>query len=175
MNTIQHLVSNEIQEIVGFNRFHQFFLIPDRIDGGLSAEFQQFENFEEVKRQLPKIIEELEFFGEWALRLIQVPKSKIVDSDIDFILRNGIEIFEINYMNFNPYTKVFLSNSLIHFYSELIDGEEDWEEIDPSINFDIEEPHITILLKEEINEVQFLEEHYPGDIDLIYKKYYGSP
>lgn len=175
MNTIQHLVSNEIQEIVGFNRFHQFFLIPDRIDGGLSAEFQQFENFEEVKSQLPKIIEELEFFGEWALRLIQVPKSKRVNSDIDFILRNGIEIFEISYMNFNPNSRVFLSNSLIHFYSHQILGEEDWERIDPTVNFEIEETFITILLKEEINEVQFLEENYPGDIDLIYKKYYQGP
>jgi hypothetical protein len=175
MNTFKHSINSEINQIDGFNRYHQFFLIPDRIDGGLTADFQQFENFEEVKRHLPKIIEELEFFGEWALRLIQVPKSKRVDSDIDFILRNGKEIFEISYMNFNPNTKVFLSNSLIHFYSELIDGEEDWEETDPSINFEINETNITILLNEEIDEVRFSSENYPGDVDLIYRKYYQSP
>lgn len=78
-------------------------------------------------------------------------------------------------MNFNPNPKVFLSNSLIHFYSELFEGEEDWEQIDPTLNFEITETNITILLSEEINEIRFQQENYPGDVDLVYKKYYKGP
>lgn len=177
MSTITHSIYSENHQVNGFNRFHHFFLIPESIDGGVNASFHQFVNFEEVKSQLPETIEKLEFFGEWTLRLLQVPKSKIInrEPDIEFIRDNGKKIFEISYMNFNPNSKVFISNSLIHFYSELIDGEEDWEEIDPTLNFEINETNITILLKEEIDEVRFLEKHYPGDVDLIYKKYYQSP
>ena len=174
MSSITHFITTEIHQVNGFNRFHRFYLVPDRIDGGVSATFQGFENYEEVKKELPAIIEELEFFGEWTLSLIQYPNSE-TEPTINQLQENGLEIFQISYMNFNPYSKVLLSNSLIHFYSEFIEGEEDWEQIDPTVNFEIEETYITILLKEEINEVRFSSETYPGDVGLIYKKYYGSP
>lgn len=171
MSSITHSINSEIHHVNGFNRFHQFFLVPERIDGGVSATFQKFENFEEVKRELPAIIEELEFFGEWTLSLIQFSKSE-TDLPSTLLLEKGLQIFQISYMNFNPNSKVFVSNSLIHFYTEFIEGEEDWEQIDPTINFEIIETNITILLKEEINEVRFPEKNYPGDVDLIYEKYY---
>jgi hypothetical protein len=174
MSSITHFFTSEIHQVNSFNRFHRFYLVPERIDGGISATFQKFENFEEVEKELPPIIEELEFFGEWTQSLIQYPNSE-AEPTIDQLHENGLEIFQISYMNFNPNSKVFLSNSLIHFYSEFIEGEEDWEQIDPTVNFEIEETCITILLKEEINEVRFSSETYPGNVGLIYKKYYQSP
>lgn len=103
--------------------------------------------------------------------MIQFTKSEAEPSP-SFLLENGLEIFQISYMNFNPNSKVFLSNSLIHFHSEFIEGDEDWEQIDPTLNFEISETNITILLEEEINEVRFSEKNYPGDVGLVYKKYY---
>jgi hypothetical protein len=174
MSSITHFITTEIHQVNGFNRFHQFYLVPERIDGGISATFQCFENYAAVKKDLPPIIEELEFFGEWTLSLIQYSKSEI-EPTIDQLLENGLEIFKISYMNFNPNSKVFLSNSLIHFYSEFIEGEEDWEQIDPTLNFEITETNMTIFLEEEINEIRFQEKNYPGDVDLVYKKYFECP
>ncbi|MDO8968491.1 hypothetical protein [Algoriphagus sp.] len=171
MSSITHLITTDIYHVDGFNRFYQFFLIPENIDGAVSAVFQRFENFEEVKGELPGIIEELEFFGEWTLSLIQFPKTEINPS-INVLRKKGLEIFQISYMNFNPNSKVLISNNLIHFHSEFIEGEEDWEQIDPTINFEISETYITILLEEEINEVRFPEKNYPGDVDRVYEKYY---
>lgn len=174
MSSITHIITTEAHQVSGFNRFHQFFLVPEQIDGGVSASFQRFENFEEVCKQLPEIIENLEFFGEWTLSLFQLEKKEI-DPSITVIQEKGLEIFQVSYMNFNPNSKVFISTGLIHFYSEFTEGEEDWEQSDPTINFEILETNITILLKEEINEVRFLEDQYPGDVDRIYQQYYLSP
>lgn len=177
MSSITHLISNEVHHVNGFNRFHQFFLIVEKIDGGVSAKNQRFANFEEVKIKLPEIIENLEFFGEWSLSLIQFPQGTNQEaySLKNELPENGIKIFELSYMNFDPYSRVFLSNSLIHFYSEQIEGEEDWDQIDPTINFEITDTNITILLMEEIHDHRFNEKDYPGNVDLIYKKYYEPP
>lgn len=61
MSSITHLISYETHYVSEFNRFHQFFLVPERIDRSVSATFQWIENFEEVKKKLPDIIENLEF------------------------------------------------------------------------------------------------------------------
>ena len=176
MSSITHLISNEVHHVKGFNRFHQFFLIVKEIDGGVNATNQRFANFDEVKIKLPEIIENLEFFGEWSLSLIQFPQETIDAISLKRELpEKGIKIFELSYMNFAPYSRVFLSNSLIHFYSEEIEGEEDWDQIDPTINFEITDTNITILLVEEIHDHRFNAKDYPGDVDLIYKKYYQPP
>lgn len=177
MSTFTHLIYDELHHIIGFNRFNQFHLVSESIDGGVSAKSQWFANFEEVKIKLPEIIENLEFFGEWSLSLIQLPFGFIqkATSMKNELPEKGIKIFELSYMNFSPYSRVIITNSLIHFYSELLEGKEDWEQTDPSINFETTETNITILLNEEIHEVRFQEEDYQGDVDLIYKKYYEPP
>lgn len=176
MSSITHIITTEIHNIKGFNRFCIFYLIPEDIDGAADTSFRRFANFEEVKRDLPKLIEDMDFFGEWTLSLFQSKDLSVLEQSASNSLReNGLKIFEISYMNFMANARVLITNSLIHFYCEEIEGEEDWEQIDPTINFEISELNITVLLEEEINEVRFPEDDYPGDVDLIYKKYYESP
>ncbi len=64
MSTITHIITSEIHHVNGFNRFQQFFLVPEKNKGKVSAAFQVFENFDELKRKLPKIIENLKFSDE---------------------------------------------------------------------------------------------------------------
>lgn len=115
----------------------------------------------------------MDFFGEWTLSLIQSKDLSVLEQSFSNSLReNGLKIFEISYMNFMANARVLITKSLIHISCEELDGEEDWEEIDPTINFESSELNITILLEEEINQHRFREDDYPGDVDLIYKKYY---
>lgn len=62
----------KIKKFNQFDRFSKFLLIGNNIDGFVRFGIQEFENFEEVKKKLPKIIEELKYEGEWKLSLYQV-------------------------------------------------------------------------------------------------------
>jgi len=71
---VEHKLKSKTKTVNRFNRFSKFILIGNKIDGYVSSSGNiEFNNYEEVKLQLPKIIKELEFGGEWRLTLYQVP------------------------------------------------------------------------------------------------------
>ena len=81
------------------NRKSKFALFGNNIDGRVNHRLTIFENFNEVIETFPKILSEIEGFGEWSLTLYQIPD--------DFKIRHlygyyrvpyrGKEILEIGY------------------------------------------------------------------------------
>lgn len=171
---ITHYLENRIKTFSGFNRFSKFLLIGNKIDGYLNIDVQEFKNFEEVKKELPNLIRTLDFGGEWNLSFYQVPDKFMINLKWNYfsIPSKGKKIFELSYMNVYSEIEVFLSNSLIQFSFSETEALEDEESIDPKLNFEIYEAFHTIHLKEKLNHLNFEEDNYPGDLDLLYLNQY---
>jgi hypothetical protein len=105
-----------------FNRLipqSKFVLVGNYIDGKVNVGITEFESFEKVKNQLPDIIENLKFEGEWALELYQVPVQYKIHHQYGYyrIPKPGKRIFKYSYMEAGDINKVLISDVLIHFES----------------------------------------------------------
>ncbi len=163
-----------IKKVVkGFNRFSKFILLGNNIDGFVSVDFQEFDNFQLVIEQLPDIVKNLDYRGEWDLRLFQVPKDYTIDILYGYykVPSKGTMIFELTYMMVGDENSVILSNSLVQFICKSFDAREKWDE-DEHLEFEIMEEHYTFFLKERINGKKYKNIRYPGDFDELLKWLY---
>jgi hypothetical protein len=80
-----------------------FILIGNNIDGNVNLDSITFRDFEDLKLRLPQIFDNLEYFGEWDLKLYQVSNSCQIIKKYGYykIPNSGKLIFEYNYMDYH--------------------------------------------------------------------------
>lgn len=91
-----------------------FVLIGNNIDGYVSLNIIIFHDFEDLKLRLPEIFYNLEYFGEWHLKLYQVSNTfKIIKKYGYYKVPNfGKLIFEHSYMDLHIKKIVFTENKM---------------------------------------------------------------
>lgn len=98
-----------------------FLLIGNNIDGYVSLNIITFRDFDDLKLRLPKIFYDLEYFGEWDLKLYQVANSfKIIKKYGYYKVPNsGKLIFQHNYMDLHIKKIIFKDNKMEMMGSEM--------------------------------------------------------
>jgi len=156
-----------------FNRFSNFALIGNDIDGFINIDIVKFENFEEVKENLPLMINSLKFEGEWNLSLYQIPNDFKIKHLYGYyrVPKKGKLILELSYMNICRNIGIFITDSLIHVFSKTnLWFERQSKNKEP--NGELYEDFITVLLYEK-NKLRRREinETYTIDNQDFYKRF----
>jgi hypothetical protein len=169
MDTITHYINNQISHFKGFNRFSNFILIGNRIDGFLNFDKEKFNSFSEVQEWLPIIIDQLEEGGEWALELYQVPADFKIKRQYGYyeVPSKGKKVFKFNYMNSGKKIRTFVGNAVIHFCSQTIYKDVDNNSNPPIISYRVFEDNYTIYLHEFEERRTFELANYPGNLEQI--------
>jgi len=113
-----NLYSTKRFTIKTIDLFSKFVLIGNNIDGFVDVGLREFENFEDVKSRLPNIIKNLNYAGEWDLKLYQIPdqlKIKRLYGYYKVPLRGKL-ILEFSYMNVDKNIDVFITDGIIHIW-----------------------------------------------------------
>jgi len=144
-----------------YNPFSRFVLIGNNIDGFVNVGIIEFENFEVLKTRLPNIIKNLNFAGEWDLKLYQIPDQLQIKQLYGYykVPKIGKLILEYSYMNADQKIEVLINNCLIHIFSS------------SDLNFDLKdeetgiikmgsvmEEYITVLLYQESTKNSYVSE-----------------
>lgn len=116
-----------------FNRFSKFVLIGNCIDGFVTVGIEEFKDFEEVKKRLKKILETIEFSGEWNLKFFEVPDNYKIEILYGYyrVPNAGNFLFELTpSRNIGDIIQLHIDDSMIHFHflSEYIEIEETEED-----------------------------------------------
>ena len=155
-----------------FDRFSKFLLIGNNIDGRVNVWTEAFENFEKVKSKLPEIFSNLEYEGEWTLKLYQVPDKYAIHHKYGYykVPSRGRLVFEYSYMVEGEDIEFCITNSLIHVSStskykgatwHTKKGEED--------NLKVYEEYVTVELIEDIGGREIKNAEYRGDKKELFK------
>lgn len=162
---VKHYLNSTLKNVTGFNRFSKFLLIGNKIDGYVNINNIEFENFEQAKTQLPNIIKDLEFGGEWHLSFYQVQNDYAIQKLYGYykVPIKGKRIFEFSYMNAGQENELLISNNLIHFISKSKFAADKWDDDNEHWDFELYEDYLTIILKENIDQKEFKNDDYPGD------------
>jgi len=171
---VTHYLTNKTKTFDGFDRFSSFVLIGNNIDGFVNVDLIKFNNYEEAMKALPGIFNNLEFGGEWDLSFYQVPENFSIKTQYGYYKSpmEGSKVFEFSYMNSGEDNQIFLTPALIHISYTFKDIEEQWEDGEDHLNFDIYEGYFTIQLKEYLDRKSFKDEDYRGDITALYVEAY---
>lgn len=105
----------------------KFILIGNNIDGVVHFDFCEFANFEEIMEKLPKILYELNAYGEWDLKLFQVPENYKIKIKYGYYKypNKGKLIYTHNYMDTPIKNVEFKKNSIVFLgYESTVD--DDW-------------------------------------------------
>jgi hypothetical protein len=135
-----------------FNKFSKFVLIGNDIDGFVNVDIIEFENFDSVKSYLPNIIKNLNYAGEWDLKLYQIDTQLKIKLLYEYyrVPSKGKLILALSYMNMSEFNEITITDGLIHLYSYsglFVDEEDKYSgEI---INGSVDEDYLTILLYQE--------------------------
>ena len=118
-----------------YNPFSRFVLIGNNIDGFVNVGIIEFENFEVLKTRLPNIIKNLNFAGEWDLKLYQIPDQLQIKQLYGYykVPTIGKLILEYSYMNADQKIEVLINNGLIHIFSS------------SDLNFDLKDEETGII------------------------------
>lgn len=139
-----------------YDRFSKFILIGNKIDGYVSFRFQEFKNYEEAMREMPKIFQAIECAGEWNLEFYQVPNDYKLHKRWGYyaVPNKGKLVFSYSYMDVGEVIEMTMNHSMIHIASISRDKREVWNDWDSEVDseaefddFDIYESYITIHLK----------------------------
>lgn len=109
------------------DKHSKFILIGNNIDGRVQFDFCEFANFKEVKEKLPKILYDIEAWGEWNLSLYQVPENYKIRRKYGYYKypNRGKHIYAHTYMDWPIKDIHFKSNSILFIGCKLY-VEEDW-------------------------------------------------
>ena len=173
---VKHNIYSNSQVVNKFNRFSKFLLIGNKIDGYVDFDIKEFENFEDVKLQLPEIIRHLDFAGEWSLRLYQVPYSYSINKLYGYyrVPSKSILIFDFDYMLAGQENELIISNKILHFTIKCKVINENWDDKKDHWDFELYEEYLTIMLNEDIDGKEYKNHKYPGDIGLLEKSIYET-
>jgi hypothetical protein len=145
------------------NKFSKFVLLGNNIDGYVDIKFHLFDSFDEIKKQFAKLVENIECWGEWDLKLYQVPDNFKIKELYGYykLPQQGKLILELSYMNISKNISVYINDALIHIHtwSDVFEEElvEDSEQI---LHGSICEDFTTILLFQEKRRKAFVIETY---------------
>lgn len=119
MNEIINYNAKMYKRSIDYNS--NFVLIGNNIDGYVSLNMTTFHDFEDLKLRLPEIFYNLEYFGEWDLKLYQVSNTfKIIKKYGYYKVPNfGKLIFKYSYMDFRIKKIVFTENKMEIIGSEM--------------------------------------------------------
>jgi hypothetical protein len=134
-----------------------FILIGNNIDGYVSIDSITFAGFEDLKLRLPQIFDNLEYFGEWDLKLYQVCNSSKIIKKYGYykIPNSGKLLFEYNYMDYHIKSVLFKEHKMeiIGSHMEVI---ENWnaKSNEDFFNYEIDiEVKIIIFSKSSVTDV----------------------
>lgn len=148
-----------------FDRYSKFLLIGNSINGYVNVKVKEFNCYEEVIQNLPRIINDLAFYGNWDLTLYQVTRVYKLEEKPKkyFFPKNGKKIFQIDAKIATSFMDIFVNFSIIQlvFYEKTIVQKKDKEQIVYSI--ELKEKYITILLEE-----------HPKNFNISLKNYHGN-
>jgi hypothetical protein len=155
-----------------FDRFSKFVLIGNDIDGQVNIDIVEFDDYEGVKKMLPKMFENLCFEGEWRLNLYQVPKNWTIKYQYGYyrVPNKGKMVFEFSYMRAGSRIEIFLTNTIIHIFclTQVFDtwSEETYGD-EKKFPLDVFEDYITVELIEPIDGRKLNYDEFRGKIEEI--------
>ena len=102
-----------------FDKSSRFILIGNNIDGFVNFDMMEFENFDAVKFLFPNIIKNLQFEGEWDLKLYQINSPFKFKRLYGYyrVPAQGKLIFHLSYMNMARHRQVTINDAIIQVYS----------------------------------------------------------
>lgn len=175
---ISHCLSTRKQEVKKFDRFSKFIVVGNGFDGMIDIHFLEYDNWESLKLDFPEKFRQLHCWGEWDLKIYQVPSNyKLIEKHKNYMIPNkGKEIAEYSYMEVGKRLDLFISNSLIHFVSETTDVHEKLDHNTGEIIMEasIYEEYKTIHLEEDLDDKEFTEKNYPGNVKNLYTILYDD-
>ena len=128
-----------------------FVLIGNNIDGSVDVDIINFNDFEEVKSKLLNILVNIEYCGEWDLKLYQVQKNFKISKKYGYyrVPRSGKLILRHSYMDYDVKSLDFFNHKLeiIGSHMEII---ENWnaKSNEDFLNYKIDIEVITIHFNE---------------------------
>lgn len=168
---IQHTVNTKHSKFRRFDRFSKFVLIGNNIDGRVNVWTEEFQNFEEVKQSLPKIFQELDFEGEWTLKLYQVPDNYTIHHRYGYykVPSRGKLVLEYSYMVAGDEIEIFITNKMIHIASISKSIDRYWKPIEEEKEcLQIYEEYVTVELIENLDGREIKNAEYRGNIDELF-------
>lgn len=174
---IQYTVNNKSSKFKRFDRFSKFVLIGNNIDGRVNVWTEEFQNFEEVKQNLPKIFKELDFEGEWTLKLYQVPDNYAIHHRYGYykVPSRGKLVLEYSYMVAGDEIEIFITNKMIHIASISRSIDRYWKPVGEEKEcLQIYEEYVTVELIENIDGREIKNNEYRGDKHELFKDIFVS-
>lgn len=115
-STITYHIDTKTEEFRGFNRFSKFVLVGNSMDGFVNVQLRTFDCFEEVIKSLPRIINDLAFYGKWDICLYQVPSHyRVIEKPKYYkIPDKGKRIFKLDHLIATSFMDIFVNFSVIH-------------------------------------------------------------
>lgn len=134
---------------ITYDKFSKFVLLGNNIDGRIDINCCRFDNFSEVKKQLPNLVENMQCWGEWDLKLYQVPDNFNIKVLYGYyqVPQKGKLILKLSYMNINKYRKMYIDDAIIHVHSwSSMDREEQIKDASNTFKGSVYEEFLTVLL-----------------------------
>lgn len=107
----------------------KFILIGNTIDGFLDFKFQEFENFEDVKKMLFCTLKDINAAGEWEICLYQVSDDYKIRYKYDRnfrVPRRGKLIYKYSYMDY-PINKIIFKDDVMTAICTYLHCDQSWQ------------------------------------------------
>ena len=152
------------------DKFSKFVLIGNNIDGFVNVNIVEFGNFEEVKFNLPGILGNLRYEGEWHLTLYQIPDNFKVKHLYGYyrVPFRGKLILDLSYMNIRKHVVTSITDALIHVYSySNVQTDKRDKNTGKMIDGSVYEEYITVILNPETRKNKYLDQNLKVDNDIF--------
>ena len=152
----------------------KFVLVGNNIDGYISVNSIVFESFEELKINLPVIVDNIQFYGEWDLKLYAIFGEIEFDTLYDYycIPKSGELIFEIRHDLIGEEIKCLITDDYINIYSksEYLEFKDEIDEVNP-VQGDVNEFIIVVNYNCSSNKKEHIKETKTLDCNAFLKRY----
>ncbi|GEM_PF-4974528 len=152
------------------DKFSKFVLIGNNIDGFVNVNIVEFANFEEVKFNLPRILMNLRYEGEWNLSLYQIPDNFRVRHLYGYyrVPFRGKLILDLSYMNIRKHVVTSITDALIHVYSHSdVQTDQRDNKTGKMLDGSVYEEYITVMLNPETWKNTHLDQNMKVDNDFF--------
>jgi hypothetical protein len=169
-STITYHIDTKAEVFRDFNRFSKFVLVGNSFGGYVNVQLRTFDCFEEVIKSLPRIINDLAFYGKWDICLYQVPTHfRLIEKPKHYkIPDKGKMIFKLDHLIATSFMNIFVTFSVIHL--ALCDKKISSQTKSSKTDFDIRltETYITIQLDEPFLQKPINLNQFHGDTDKLF-------
>ena len=153
-----------------FNRFSTFLLIGNSGSGHVNIRAIRFDSFEEVIDRLPRIINDLAFYGKWDMSLYQVPIDyQIIEKPKGYQLPDkGRRILKLDHQIATTFMDIFVNFSMIHLALSNKGIQTEISSGNTSFIIDMSENYLTIQLEENIHQKTIRLNQFNGNKDKLF-------